>query len=67
MATNNPEEQQPQCDVNRFGGTVVVDDPRQGTAVAFEIFTHAIQPLNLRWSNQLLRSRAADSARTVST
>ena len=61
MATNVPEKPQPQRDVDRFGGTVVIDEPRQGTAVALKNFPHAIEPFNLRGSDQPLSGQGGFS------
>ena len=52
---DQPEVHQPPRDVGRFGGTAALDEPRQRAAVALEIVTHAIQPFDLRRSDQPLR------------
>ena len=48
VPANQPKEHQMPCNVGRFGGSVVFDEPRQHDAVALEIVTHAIEPFHLR-------------------
>ena len=52
MSADHPEPDQPPRDVDRLGRTATLDEPRQGTAVALEIFAHAVQPFDLRGSDQ---------------
>src|SRR5262245_14210896 len=61
MATNVPEEPQAHRNVSRFSETIMFDEPRQGTAVALEVVTHAIQPFNLRGADQRLSRLGASS------
>ena len=42
MATNHPEEHQAPRKVDRFGGAVAFDEPRQSNTVTLEIVTHAM-------------------------
>src|SRR5262245_35921768 len=52
--TDQPEEQQPPCDVGGFSGTLAFDEPCQGRAVALDIVAHSIKPLGLLQSKEPL-------------
>src|SRR5207237_239744 len=54
VAADEPEKHQLPRDLGRFRGTVALDEPSQAGAVALKIFTYAIQPFDLRRSNQPL-------------
>jgi hypothetical protein len=58
VSANHPKKHQTTRDVGRLGGTAALDEPRQGAAVALEIFTHAVQPFDLRRSDQPLRGES---------
>ena len=55
MPADGPEEEQAPGDVAGFGRAVAIDEPRQRGAIALEILTHAIQPFDLRRSDQAVR------------
>ena len=57
------KKNKPPRDVGCFGGAAALDEPRQGAAVALEIVTHAIQPFDLRRSDQPLRSEGGFARR----
>jgi hypothetical protein len=52
MTPDHPEKMQSPSDVGRFGWTTALNEPGQGTAMALEIVTHAIQPFGLCVSDQ---------------
>lgn len=57
MPPNDPEEHQWPRDVRCLYGTVVLDERRERATVTVEIFTHPVQPFDLRRSNQPLRRK----------
>ena len=55
MPANHPKPQQRPRDIRRCGGPPALDQRRESGPIAFEILARAIQPLDLRRSDQTLR------------
>src|SRR5262249_39527548 len=58
VAANQPEQDEPECDVTGFFGSIAFDQPRHRRAVGFEVTTDAIQPFRLCRSEQTLLSQS---------
>ena len=52
MSSHQPEGHQPRPDLGCLGWAGMVDQPCERATVALEIVTHAIQPFDLRRSDQ---------------
>ena len=52
---DQPKPHQAPRDMGRFGWTAARNEPRQCAAIVLEIVMHAIQPSDLRWTNQPVR------------